>query len=130
MWSPAGSQAVDQLIWCFGPGSHTTGWSAAPGLSCKALGSTTLGLWVGKLASAPSVHPVTQGFRCGRPAGVSGVGGQLGFQLLAPSLLIWVRASRASGESWGCLSRIPSPGAEGGGGPETAAAVESSLTSH
>ena len=49
---------------------------------------------MGKLASAPSVHPVTQGFRCGRPAGVSGVGGQLGFQVWAPSLIIWVRATR------------------------------------
>ena len=43
---------------------------------------------VGQLASAPNVHPPE----------VSGVGGQLGFQLWAPSPLIWVRASRDSGE--------------------------------
>ena len=47
------------------------GWSAA------------LGLCVGQLASAPGVHPPK----------VSGVGGQLGFQLWAPSLLIWVHAT-------------------------------------
>ena len=28
----------------------------------------------------------------------------LGFQLWAPSPLIWVRASRASGVGWGCFS--------------------------
>ena len=36
----------------------------------------------------------TRGLRCGRPAGVSGVGGQLGFQLWAPSPLIWVHTTR------------------------------------
>ena len=46
--------------------------------------STTLGLCVGQLASAPSAHPPK----------VSGVGGQLGFQVWAPSPLIWVRATR------------------------------------
>ena len=38
-----------------------------------------------------------------------------GFQLWAPSLLIWVRANRASGVCCGCLSRIHSPEAEGPG---------------
>ena len=37
--------------------------------------------------------------------------------------------NQASGECWGCLSLIHSPGAEGGGAPETAAAAESSLIS-
>ena len=97
MWSLTGSQAVDQPICCFGPGSHTAGWSAAQGLSHvlradpaalglsrTALGSEALGLWVGQLASAPSAHPPK----------VSGVGSQLGFQLWAPSLLIWVCTTR------------------------------------
>ena len=74
---------------------------------------------MGQLASTPSVHPPED----------SGVGAQLGIQLWAPSLLIWVCASRALGERWGCFSGVHSPGAEGGGAPEAAAAVESSLTS-
>ena len=52
------------------------------------------------------------------------------FQLWAPSPLIWVCASGTSGEFWGCFSRIHSPGAEGVGAPEAAAAAESSLTSY
>ena len=54
----------------------------------------------------------------------------LGFQVWVPSLLIWVRANRASGVCWGCLSQVHSPGAEGGGALEAAAAAESSLNSH
>ena len=90
----------------------------------------------------------TRGFRCGLqvtdwgtlPLGHFGSGAQAAwllirarahpeFQLWAPSLLIWVCASRALGERWGCFSGVHSPGAEGGGVPE-AAAVESSLTSN
>ena len=52
-----------------------------------------LALCVGQLASVPGAHPPTRGFRCGRHARVSGVGGQLGFQLWAPSLVIWVCAT-------------------------------------
>ena len=54
------------------------------GLSQEALGSADLGLWVGQLASAPDAHPPE----------VSGVGGQLGFQVWAPSPLICVHATR------------------------------------
>ena len=45
VWSPAGSQAVDQAICPFGPGFCAAGQSAA------------LGLCVGQLASAPGAHP-------------------------------------------------------------------------
>ena len=89
MWSLAGSQAFDHSICCFGPVSRAAGSSSALGLSCSlladpaalglsrvALGSSTLGLWVGQLASAPGACAPTRGFRCGRPAGVSGVGPQ------------------------------------------------------
>ena len=61
----------------------------------------------------------TQGFRCGRPAGVSVLGPQ--------SANLGVR-HQASGEHRGCLSRVHSPGAEEGGAPEATAAGESSLT--
>ena len=92
---------------------------AALGLSPTPLGSAALGLCMGQLASAPGAHPLE----------ISGVGTPPGFQLWAPSLLFWVRASQASGESWGCLSPVHSPEAEGEGVPEAPAAGESSLTS-
>ena len=83
---------------------------AALGLNHTALGSAVLGLLVEQLASAPDVHPPE----------VSGVGPQ------AANL----RArNRASGDQWGCLSSVHSPGAEGVQVPEAAAAVESSVTS-
>ena len=94
--------------------------SAALGLIHAAGQSTAFGLCVGQLASTSGVHP----------SEVSGVGNQLGFQLWAPSPLILVHASRASGERQGCLSCVHCPGAEGGGAPEAMAAVESSLTSY
>ena len=102
-------------MWLAGHSSGPESWPADPG----ALGLSPippvapLGLWVGQLASAP-------GFRCGCPAPVSGVGPQ--------SANLGVH-NRASGEHWGCLSRVHSPGAEAGGVPEAAAAAESSLTS-
>ena len=69
--SQAGSQAIDQRTCCFGPESSSAGGSAA------------LGLCMGQVASAPGAHPPE----------VSGVGGQLGFQVWAPSPLIWVSAT-------------------------------------
>ena len=78
--------------------------------------------------------PPPPGFRCGpqatdwgmRPLGHFGSGTQaagplirvcahLGFQLWAPSPLIWVRASLASGESWGCFSVFTGQGLRGEG---------------
>ena len=53
----------------------------------------------------------------------------LGLQVWAPRPLIWVRANRASGVCWACLSGVHSPGAEGVGAQEARAAVESSLNS-
>ena len=101
MWSLAGSQAVDQAICCFGPGSRGR---FGP---------------VSGAASLCSRCAATQGFRCGCPAGVSGVG---------PQSANLGAGNRASGECRGCLSRIHRPGAEGGGAPEAVAAAESSLT--
>ena len=98
MWSPAGSQALDRVVWLIGFG---------PGLA------TNPPLWVcarGHPATDPVAHPPE----------VSGVGRQ-STNLGAGN---W-----ASGECRGCLSRVLSPGAEGGGAPEAAAAAESSLTS-
>ena len=92
----------------------------ALGLSCvQRAGLAALGLWVGQLASAPGAHPPE----------VSGVGALPGFQVWAPSLLIWVHVSRASGECPGCLFLIHCPGAEGGGSLEAVAAAESFLIS-
>ena len=75
MWSLADSQALDQPICCFGPGSRVASWSAALGLSGPAGWSAALGLCVGQLASAPGAYPPE----------VSSVGAQLGFQVLVPS---------------------------------------------
>ena len=78
--------------------------------------------------------PPTRGFRCGpqatdwgtRPLGHFGSGAQaagplirahahLEFQLWDPSPLILVRASRASGQSWGCFSAFTVQGLRGEG---------------
>ena len=82
----------------------------------------------GQLSSAPGAHPPEVSgvgalleSQVGRPAGVSVVG---------PQATDLGACNWASGESWGCLSRVHCPGAEGGGAPEAEAAVESSLTSH
>ena len=61
-----------------------------------------------------------RGFMGGRPAGVSGVGPQ--------SADLGAR-NQASGDLWGCLSHVHSPGAEGGGAREASAAFESCLIS-
>ena len=62
MWSLAGSQAIDQLICCFGPESRGP-WALCFGP-------------VGGAASLCSWCAPTGGYRCGRPARVSGVGPQ------------------------------------------------------
>ena len=60
---------------------------------------------MGGAASLSSRCTPTRGFSCGRPAGVSGVGSQPGFQVWATTPLIWVRATglqvsaRAAAES-------------------------------
>ena len=53
-------------------------------LSHAALRSAAFNLWVGQLASAPVAHPPE----------VSGVGALPGFQVWAPTLLIWVQATQ------------------------------------
>ena len=106
MWCLVGSQAVDQPICGFGPGSRMASLSSALGLGCSG-GWRDQPLWAlvvcsqsfccfGPVSGAAilcSWCAPTRGFRCGRPAGVSGVGGQLGFQLWAPSPLIWVHTT-------------------------------------
>ena len=82
MWSLAGSQAIDRWICCFGLGSGLAG-SPALGLSLAAGWSAALGLCVGPLASVPGAHLPK----------VSGVGNPPGFQVWAPSPLIWVSAT-------------------------------------
>ena len=142
LWSPAGSQAVDRVVWpisaldfdwlpipCFGSvcgGSQPLiQLRAHPGAFCLCA----------QAAGCLSGHPPTQGFRCGpqvtgwgtHPLGHFGSGAQAAgllirapahpeFQLWAPSLLIWVRASRASGEPGGCFSAFTEHGVRGEGG--------------
>ena len=75
------------------------------GLSHPVLGSAAFGLWVRQLVSAPGAHPPK----------VSGVGALQGFQVWAPSPLIWVPVSRALGEHWGCFSAFTVQGLRGEG---------------
>ena len=100
VWLLARSQAIDRFVWLIS--AFGLGW-----LPITHFGS---GAQAAGLLTRAHAHPE--------------------FQLWAPSLLIWVCASQASGERWGCLSRVRSPGAEEGGAPEAVAAAESSLTSH
>ena len=92
-------------------GSQAIDWVAQPipGFGPMHRGSQTL--------IRVCTHPR---FQVWAPTEVSGVGPQ--------SANLGVR-NRASGELGGCLSRLHSPGAEGGGAPEAMAAVASSLTS-
>ena len=93
MWSLAGSQAIDQLICCFGLESCSAGLSTALGLSC-AQGPPVC--YLGPVCGAASFcfwWAPTRGFRFGRPARVSVVGSQPGFQVWAPTPLIWVHAT-------------------------------------
>ena len=106
MWLLARSQAVDKLIRGFGP------WSRGQWVRCFGP--------VGGAASLCSQCTPTRGVRCECPAGVSGVG---------PQSANLGAGNWASGERTGCLSRVHHPGAEGGGAPEAAAAVQSSLIS-
>ena len=54
---------------------------------------------------------------CAQAAGLLiRVHAHLEFQLWAPSPLIWVRASRDSGERWGCFSAFTVQGLRGEGG--------------
>ena len=75
MWSLAGRQGFDQLICCFGPESCAASRSNCFGPELHRL----VGLLLWALCGAASLcsrFAPTRGFRCGRPAGVSGVGGQ------------------------------------------------------
>ena len=109
VWSPAGRQAIDGVLWLIS--ALGLGWLPIPRF------------WSVHWGSQPLIRlRTTRGFRCRHPAGVLGVGprpligvhahwGTLGlctqaagplirvhaypgFQLWAPSLLMWVRATR------------------------------------
>ena len=141
MCSPAGSQTFDQVVWpisaldfgwlwipCFGSvhgGSQPLiQLRAHPGAFCLC----------SQAARRLSRRPPTPGFRCGpqatdwgtRPLGHFGTGALAAgplmrvrahpeFQLWAPSPLIWVHASQASGERWGCFSAFTVQGLRGEG---------------
>ena len=97
-------------------------WLAGPaalGLSLAARGSTDLGLCVGQLASASGAHPPN----------VSGVGSQLGFQLWAPSPLIWVRTTWLQLRAGAGYPKFTVQGLKREVALEAGAAVKSSLTS-
>ena len=130
MWFLVGSQAFDQWICCFGPGSQGQGVDFGPELPVACWSSC-----FGPLSCGPQGHPFgpvvgaaslcsgcapTQGFKCGHPTGVSGVG---------PQSANLGAGNWASGEHQACLSCVHSPGAEGGGVPEATVAPQSSLIS-
>ena len=130
VWSPAGSQAVDWVVWPIS--ALGLGWLPIPRFGSVPRGSQPLiqlrahpGAFClcAQAAGCLSGHPPTQGFRCGpqatdwstHPLGHFGSGAQAAgplirvraypeFQVWAPSPLIWVHASRASGEHRGCFS--------------------------
>ena len=107
MWSLAGSQAVDQPIWCSVSESSGAGQSAA------------LGLCVGQLSSAPVEHPPE----------VLGVGALPGFQVWVPSPLIWVHVTRLQVSTGAAYPSFTVQGFREEGAPEAVAAADSSLTS-
>ena len=78
-----------------------------------------MGLCVGQLASAPSVHPPE----------VSGVGALSGFQVWAPSPLIWVRATGLQVSTGAGYPKFTVQGLKREVALEAGAAVKSSLTS-
>ena len=130
VWSSAGSQAVDRVVCLIS--TWDLGWLLIPSFGSVHPGSQPLiqlrphpGTFClcTQAAGRLSGRVPTVGFRCGPqatgwgtgPLGHFGSGAQaagpligahahLEFQLWAPSPLIWVRTSRASGELRGCFS--------------------------
>ena len=122
VWSPAGSHAVDWVVWPIS--ALVLDWLLIPQFGSVHGGSQPLI----RLHNHPRLQVL-------RPAGVLGVCVHPGafclcaqaagppirlrahpeFQLWAPSPLIWVLASWASGERWGCFSVFTVPGLSGEG---------------
>ena len=140
-WSPASSQAIDWVLWQISVLS--LGWLPIPHFGSVCSGNQPLirlrahpGAFClcSQAARRLSGCLPTRGFRCGpqatdwdtHPLGHFGSGAQAvglltrarahpEFQLCAPSPLIWVRTSRASGERWGCFSVFTVLGLRGEG---------------
>ena len=128
MWSLACSQAVDQPICCFG--SELRAGLAGPAalvLNPKASRSATLGCaWDSQPLLPVCTHPR---FQVWAPCRGLRLGGQLGFQLWAPSPLIWVRATGIQVSAGAAYPVFTVQGLRGEGAPEASAAAKSSLNS-
>ena len=154
LWSPAGSQAVDQVVWlisaldfgwlripCFGSVRRGGGGSlplirfhAHPGAFCLC----------SQAAGRLSGRPPTRGFRCGpqatdwgmHPLGHCESGAQAAGPLIRarahPGFQVWAPRRVPAGLQVSARAAFPrsQSRAEGGGAPEAAAAAESSLTSN
>ena len=110
------TRSADQQHGCFGPELHS---SRVRGFGPVG-GAASLCSWYSPTHRRFQVWVPFWCLRCGRPAGVSVVG---------PQSADLGAGNWASGEPLGCLSRLRSPGVEGGGAPGAMAAAQSSLTS-
>ena len=135
LWSPAGSQAIDQVVWlisaldfgwlpipCFGSvlgGSQPLiRFLAHPGAFCLcSQGASPPGVsGVGPRPLIGGTHPLGHFGSGAQAAGpLIRVHAHLRFQVWAPSPLIRVHASMASGERWGCFSVFTVQGLRGEG---------------
>ena len=143
MWSPAHSQAVDRVVWSistldFGclsiPSFGSVHGGSQPLIRLRLRAHPGAFCLCAQAAGRVSGRAPTWGFRCGpqatdwgtHPLGHLGSGAQAAgpfiralahpeFQLWAPSPLIWVCVSRASGERLGCFSVFTVQGLRGEG---------------
>ena len=136
LWSPAGSQAVDRVLWPFS--TLDFGWLPIPCFGSVCWGSQPL-IWLrahpgafclcSQAAGRLSGRPPTRGFRCGpqatdwgtHPLGHFGSGAQaagplirarthLGFQVQSPRPLIWCAPAGLQVSSGAAFPRSQSRG--------------------